>query len=83
MLADYPEYVAKNLNMAEKDVTGPASAELAVPQGIYIESRLSRLRKAMWRRRSCVWKRVWRNRALFSLKSTKSTSAVEKEWKIA
>jgi len=32
----YPEYAAKNLRMAEKNVTGPASAELAVPEGIYV-----------------------------------------------
>jgi hypothetical protein len=36
MLANHPEYVAHSLNMAEKDITGPASAELAVPQGIYV-----------------------------------------------
>ena len=36
MLAKYPQYVAHNLNMAEKDIHGPGSAELAVPQGIYI-----------------------------------------------
>jgi hypothetical protein len=36
MQAKYPQYVAHNLNMAEKDVTGPTSAELAVPQGIHI-----------------------------------------------
>jgi alpha-L-rhamnosidase len=36
MLAKYPQYVAHNLNMSEKDVAGPASAELAIPQGIYI-----------------------------------------------
>jgi hypothetical protein len=38
MLAQHPEYVAKSLNMAEKDVAGPASAELAIPQGTYIGS---------------------------------------------
>jgi hypothetical protein len=36
MLANHPEYVAKNLNMVEKDVTGPASADLVLPPGIYI-----------------------------------------------
>lgn len=36
MLAEHPEYIAKSLDMAEKDVTGPAETELAVPQGIYI-----------------------------------------------
>jgi alpha-L-rhamnosidase len=36
MLEKYPQYVAHSLNMAEKDVTGPAAAEVAVPQGIYI-----------------------------------------------
>ena len=36
MLAQHPEYVAKSLDMSEKDVTGPATAELTVPQGIYI-----------------------------------------------
>lgn len=32
----YPQHVAKSLEMAEKNVTGPASAELAVPEGIYV-----------------------------------------------
>jgi len=36
MLAKYPQYVAHNLNIVEKDVTLPAAAELAIPQGIYI-----------------------------------------------
>jgi hypothetical protein len=36
MLAKYPQYVAHNLNMAEKSATGPATIELDVPQGIYI-----------------------------------------------
>jgi hypothetical protein len=36
MLAKYPQYVARNLNIVEKDVTLPAAAELAIPQGIYI-----------------------------------------------
>jgi hypothetical protein len=38
MLSQHPEYVAKSLNMAEKDVVGPASAELAIPQGTYVGS---------------------------------------------
>lgn len=36
MLAKYPQYVAHSLNMAEKDVTGPAAAEVNVPPGIYM-----------------------------------------------
>jgi hypothetical protein len=36
MLEKYPQYVAHSLNMAEKDITGPSAAEVAVPQGIYI-----------------------------------------------
>jgi len=32
----YPQYAAKSLEMAEKDVTGPVTAELTVPQGIYV-----------------------------------------------
>ena len=36
MASRFPQHVAKSLNMAEKDVTGPASVELAIPQGIYI-----------------------------------------------
>ena len=36
MASQFPQYVAKNLNMAEKDVAGPASVELAIPQGIYM-----------------------------------------------
>ena len=34
--AKYPQYAAKNLDMTEKDVTGPAQAELAIPTGIYM-----------------------------------------------
>ncbi|HEV2445791.1 MAG TPA: glycosyl hydrolase, partial [Candidatus Sulfopaludibacter sp.] len=36
MLAEHPEYIAKSLEMTEKDVAGPATAELEVPQGIYV-----------------------------------------------
>ncbi len=36
MLAQHPEYVAKSLDMAEKDVAGPAAVDLAIPAGIYI-----------------------------------------------
>ena len=32
----YPQLMAKSLEMAEKDVTGPASASLNVPEGIYV-----------------------------------------------
>jgi hypothetical protein len=38
MASQFPQYAAKNLNMAEKDITGPASVELAIPQGIYVGS---------------------------------------------
>jgi hypothetical protein len=36
LYSKYPQHVAKIIEMAEKDVIGPAKAELAVPQGIYI-----------------------------------------------
>ncbi|HKE26457.1 MAG TPA: glycosyl hydrolase [Bryobacteraceae bacterium] len=36
MVSQHPEYAAKNLNMAEEDVGGPAKADLAIPKGIYI-----------------------------------------------
>jgi alpha-L-rhamnosidase len=36
MVANQPQYVAKNLNMSEKDVTGPASAVVDIPKGIYV-----------------------------------------------
>jgi hypothetical protein len=36
MAAKYPQYIAKNLNMAEKNFTGPTPAELSIPQGIYV-----------------------------------------------
>jgi hypothetical protein len=36
MLANHPDMVAKSLNMVEKDVAGPASADLAIPQGTYL-----------------------------------------------
>ena len=32
----YPQYAAKSLDMTEKDVTGPAQVELAIPTGIYM-----------------------------------------------
>ena len=32
----FPQYAAKSLDMTEKDVTGPAQAELAIPTGIYM-----------------------------------------------
>src|SRR5579859_1099881 len=36
MLAQHPDLVAKSLDMAEKDVVGPVSTDLGVPQGIYL-----------------------------------------------
>ena len=38
LYSKYPQHAAKNLDMTEKDVTGPARAELAIPTGIYIGS---------------------------------------------
>ena len=38
MAAQFPQYLAKNLNMAEQDVAGPANTTLSVPQGIYLGS---------------------------------------------
>ena len=32
----YPEYVGKSLEMAEKNVTGPAKTEMGVPAGAYV-----------------------------------------------
>ncbi|HWB85766.1 MAG TPA: glycosyl hydrolase [Bryobacteraceae bacterium] len=32
----YPQYMAKNLDMTEKDVTGPVQVELDIPKGIYM-----------------------------------------------
>ncbi|HYW45723.1 MAG TPA: glycosyl hydrolase [Bryobacteraceae bacterium] len=32
----YPQHMAKSLNMSEKDVAGPARAEVEIPKGIYI-----------------------------------------------
>lgn len=43
MAAQFPQYLAKNLDMAEKDITGPAHVELAIPQGIYIGSVMMNL----------------------------------------
>ncbi len=31
-----PQHAAKSLDMVEKNVTGPAKAELAIPEGVYI-----------------------------------------------
>ena len=36
MLEKYPQYVAHSLDMSEKDVTGPATVEVAVPDGVYM-----------------------------------------------
>jgi hypothetical protein len=36
LYSKYPEHVAKNLNMAERDATGPTKIELAIPKGIYV-----------------------------------------------
>jgi len=36
LYSTYPQYMAKNLHMAEQDVTGPQTADLAIPEGIYI-----------------------------------------------
>ena len=33
MAAQFPQYTAKNLDMAEKDASGPASVEVAIPAG--------------------------------------------------
>ncbi len=38
LATQFPQFLAKSLNMAEKDVTGPASVELTIPQGVYIGS---------------------------------------------
>lgn len=36
MYSKYPQFMAKSLEMTERDVTGPAKIELAIPQGIYM-----------------------------------------------
>ena len=36
MYSKYPQLMAKSLEMTERDVTGPAKVELAIPQGIYM-----------------------------------------------
>lgn len=40
MYSQYPQYIAKTLNMAEEDITGPSKADLQVPNGIYVGSVL-------------------------------------------
>ena len=40
MALQYPRYLAKSLNMVEKDFPNRGSTELAIPQGIYIGSVL-------------------------------------------
>ena len=32
----YPQYAAKSLDMVEKDVIGPAKADLTIPEGMYV-----------------------------------------------
>ena len=32
----YPQYMAKRLDMVERDITGPGKIELAIPSGIYV-----------------------------------------------
>src|SRR5690349_900139 len=36
MYSKYPQHMAKSLEMTERDVTGPAKIELAIPAGIYM-----------------------------------------------
>jgi alpha-L-rhamnosidase len=36
LYAKYPQHVAKSLELAEKNVTGPAKAELAIPGDLYV-----------------------------------------------
>jgi len=36
LYSKYPQYMAKRLDMIEKDVAGPAKAELAIPGGTYV-----------------------------------------------
>src|ERR1700683_3299838 len=43
MAAKFPQYLAKSLDMTEKDVTGPATAELSIPPGISIGAVLMNL----------------------------------------
>jgi len=40
LYSKFPQYVAKSLNMAEQDVTGPKKIDLAIPEGIYMGSVL-------------------------------------------
>ncbi|HWB32826.1 MAG TPA: glycosyl hydrolase [Acidobacteriaceae bacterium] len=43
LYSQFPQYVAKSLDMVEQDVTGPAKADLAIPQGIYMGAVLMNL----------------------------------------
>lgn len=36
LFSKYPQYAAKSLEMTERDISGPAKAELEIPQGIYM-----------------------------------------------
>ncbi len=36
LAAQYPQYMAKSLNLLERDASGPSRIELAVPKGIYV-----------------------------------------------
>ncbi len=36
LYSKYPQHAAKILEMTEKDVTGPAKTELAIPEGMYV-----------------------------------------------
>ena len=40
LYSQFPQYVAKSLNMTEQDVTGPKRIDLAIPEGIYMGSVL-------------------------------------------
>ncbi|MEO8659648.1 MAG: glycosyl hydrolase [Bryobacteraceae bacterium] len=44
LFTKYPQYMAKRLDMVEKDVAGPARVELAVPEGIYVGAVLMNTR---------------------------------------
>jgi hypothetical protein len=43
LYSQYPQYIAKNLHMVEKDASGPARVELTLPKGIYIGSVMMNL----------------------------------------
>jgi len=48
LYAKYPQYIAKSLEMAETNVTGPAKAELTIPGNLYVGAVMMNRDTSSW-----------------------------------